>query len=229
MRVPIGPKAVTQCRAEAETTPVWHFHVQKATENWLAWQNVYEHTGPALNNPLLVDAAKFQKFLKDYSVRRTVRGGTSDQLRELLRSSQFPLQELLEDTTGAILDEQDTRLRKQFGTREGQRGLRSALSKIAAFLAPHAFNAWDTHAREGLKGTLQLRSVQTYAEYCADLNQLLTGDLGERIQDACMNKYPTRYAEERDRFHRRVLDRYLMDLGGRPRRGFSTRPAENSS
>lgn len=136
-------------------TPVWHFHVQKATDNWLDWQNVYEHTGPSANNPLLADAAKFGKFLKDYTVGRTVRGGTSGQLRERLRSSQFPLQELLEDTTGAILDEQDTQLRTQFGTREGQHGLRSALSKIAAFLAPHAFNAWDTYARKGLKRTLQ--------------------------------------------------------------------------
>jgi hypothetical protein len=201
------------------TIPVWQFHLKKAKENWLCWQNVYEHTGPAADNPLLVDAAKFGKFLKAYSVGRTVRGGTSGQLRELLRSSQFPLQELLEDATGAILDEQDTQLRTQFGTREGQHGLRSVLSKIAAFLAPHAFNAWDTDARKGLK-RLQRRSVQvrTYAEYCANLNQLLAGDLGERIQDACRNKYPTRYAEERDRFHRRVLDRYLMDLGGRPRR-----------
>jgi hypothetical protein len=137
----------------------------------------------------------------------------------LLRSSQFPLQELLEDAAGAILDEQEPQLRTQFGTQGGRRKLRSALSKIAAFLAPHAFNAWDTHACKGLKCTLQLRrSVQSYAEYCVYLNQLLAGDLGERIQDACGNKYPTQYVKERDRFHRRVLDRYLMDLGGRPRR-----------
>jgi hypothetical protein len=202
------------------TTPVSHFYLKKARDNWLAWQNVYEHTGPAADNPLLAGAAKFDKFLKEYSVGRTIRRGTSGKLRELLRSSQFPLQELLEDPSGAILDEQDARLRAQFGTREGQHGLRSALSEIAAFLAPHVFNAWDSYARKGLKRTLQRRSVQirTYADCCADLKRLLAGELGERIRDACVDNYPTRYAEEGDRFHRRVLDRYLMDLGGRPRR-----------
>ena len=37
------------------TTPVWQFHLKKAKENWLRWQNVYEHTGSAANNPLLAD------------------------------------------------------------------------------------------------------------------------------------------------------------------------------
>jgi hypothetical protein len=199
------------------TTPDWQFLVKKAAKNWRDWQNVYEHSGAARDNPLLVDATKFGQFLQTYSVNRTIRGGTSEQLRNLLRSPQFQLTTLLEDTTGAMIDEQDSMLRGQFGTRQGQRGLRSALSKIAAFLAPHAFNAWDTHAREGLKRARSPR-IRTYAEYLAGLNQLLAGELGARIRDACIDNYPTGYAEDRDRFHRRVLDRYLMDLGGRPRR-----------
>jgi hypothetical protein len=167
------------------TRSVFQFHLKKAKKNWLCWQDVYEHTGSAADNPLLADAATFGKFLKAYSVGRTIRGGTSGELRELLRSSQFPLQELLEDPTGATLDEQNTRLSTQFGTRDGQRGVRSALSKIAAFLAPHAFNAWDSYARKGLKRTLR-RSVQvgTYERYCEELNRLLSGELGARIRDA---------------------------------------------
>jgi hypothetical protein len=191
----------------------WQFHIEKATRNWLDWQDVYEHSGPARDNSLLANAAKFGDFLKRYSVGRTIRRGTSNQLRELLRSPEFPLTALLEDTTGATLDEQDSSLRAQFGTREGTRGLRSALSKIAAFLAPHAFNAWDTYARWGVK-----RQVRTYAEYLAEINRLLAGELGERIRDACASNYPTLYAAKCDRFHRRVLDRYLMDVGGRPKR-----------
>jgi hypothetical protein len=155
-----------------------------------------------------------------YSVGRTIRCGTSDDLRKLLRSPQFLLTELLRDATGAALDEADFKLRKLFGTREGQRGLRSALSKIVAFLAPHAFNAWDTYARKGL--TVQRRSlkIRTYAGYLTEINHLLGGELGKCIREVCIDNYPTPYAEEKGRFHSRVLDRYLMDLGGRPRREY---------
>ena len=198
----------------------WQFHLEKASENWRQWQDVYEHTEDPHHNPLLVDSTTFGRFLKRYSVGRTIRRGTSDALRELLRSSQFPLKELLEDTSGAMLDEQNDKLRDKFGTHDGRHGLRSALSKIAAFLAPHAFNPWDTDARAGLKREQQGRSqrVRTYVDYLAHLEELLRGELGARIRDVCNGKYPTEYAANRDRFHRRVLDRYLMVLGGRKKR-----------
>jgi hypothetical protein len=167
---------------------------------------------------LLADAAKFGKFVKVYSVGRTIRCGTSDDLRKQLRSPQFLLTELLQDATGAALDEADFELRKLFGTREGQRKLRSALSKIVAFLAPHAFNAWDTYARKGVMVQTCSLKIRTYTEYLTQINQLLGGELGECIREVCISNYPTPYSEEQGRFHRRVLDRYLMDLGGRPRR-----------
>jgi hypothetical protein len=128
------------------------------------------------------------------------------------------LTELLQDTTGAALDEENFKLRTRFGTREGQRGLRSALSKIVAFLAPHGFNAWDTYARKGLKAQTRSLKIRTYTEYLTQINQLLGGELGECIRKACIDNYPTPYSEEQGRFHRRVLDRHLMDLGGRPRK-----------
>jgi len=49
--------------------------VAKAADNWLRWCCVFEHGGPAADNPLLADTAKFDRFLKEYSVRRTIRGG----------------------------------------------------------------------------------------------------------------------------------------------------------
>jgi hypothetical protein len=128
------------------------------------------------------------------------------------------LTELLQDTTGAALDEEELKLRKRFGTREGQRGLRSALSKIVTFLAPHAFNAWDSYARKGLKSQTRSLKIRTYADYLTQINQLLGGELGECIRKVCIDNYPTPYSEEQGRFRRRVLDRYLMDLGGRRRK-----------
>jgi hypothetical protein len=199
-------------------TTQWQDHVDKAAKNWRDWQDVYEHRGSEHDNPLLADAAKFGTFIKVYSVGRTIRCGTSDDLRKLLQSPRFLLMELLQDTTGAALDEEDFKLRKLFGTRDGERGLRSALSKIVAFLSPHAFNAWDTYARKGLAVQARSLKIRTYTEYLTQINQLLGGQLGQCIREVCVYNYPTPYSEEQDRFHRRVLDRYLMDLGGRPRR-----------
>ena len=191
--------------------------VDGAVRNWCEWKDVFEYNGPAADNPLLVDAAKFATFLRRYSVYRTIRSGRSENLRILLRDPQFPLNTILDDATGLQLDTQEFSLREQFGTRDGRRGLRAALSKIAAFLASHRFIAWDKYARKGLKKVLQRHSVKNYAEYLEGANALLSGELGERVRDACNNKYPTQYAAELDRFHRRVLDRYLMRTGGRPK------------
>src|SRR5437764_7148066 len=115
--------------------------VETATRNWMNWQDVFQYFGPPLHNPLLAHETRFKDFLKEYSVHRTIRRGASDNLRLVLGSTQFPLVAMLSDATGFLLDEQEKILRAQFGTCGGKRGLISALSKIAAFLAPHDFIA----------------------------------------------------------------------------------------
>ena len=149
---------------------------------------------------------------------RTIRGGTSDELRITLGSPAFELQTLLDDTSGKLFDVQESMLRARFGTLCGKRGLRSAMSKIASFLAPHAFVAWDEYARKGLNIVLE-RSPSykfgNYAKYIGDMNQVLSSDIGEHVRSACADRYPTPYASKQDRFHRRVLDVSLMRLGNR--------------
>jgi hypothetical protein len=120
--------------------------IKIAKENWEKWKSVFENEGPAADNPLLADSSTFGAFLDEYSVRRTIRRGTSDELRITLGSPTFELQALLNDTSGKLLDAREAALRAQFGTLCGKRGLRSAMSKIASFLAPHAFVAWDEYA-----------------------------------------------------------------------------------
>jgi hypothetical protein len=190
--------------------------VLEAAKNWTDWVNVFEHGGPAVDNPLLAQAPLFSKFLREYSVARTVQKGRSDQLRERLRSGDFPLQSILEDRSGTLLDTQERILRTEFGTYGGTRGLRSAMSKIVAFLAPCSFNAWDQYAKRGLHKMLPTCDAPaSYAEYLGQINSLLFGELGRQVRDACARNYPTPGAAEGDRFHRRVLDVYLMRLGDR--------------
>ena len=186
-----------------------------AARNWRKWQAVFEHADGHFSNPLLEDAEVFSEFMWEYSVNRTIRAGKQDEFRLALRSDRFL--KVLNDHTGAGLDKEEARLRPRFGVQEGKRRVRSALSKVAAFLAPHDFIAYDKFALKGL-GRLIGRSVvkdYTYSEYLLATNELLAGPLGERIRRFCVNNYPTPYASKRQRFHRRILDTYLMRIGGR--------------
>jgi hypothetical protein len=139
---------------------------------------------------------------------------------ELLKP-EFGLQAMLSDTSGQVLDARESELRKQFGimgNRGQARGIPSAMSKIASFLAPHAFVAYDQFCQRGLNRVLE-RSPSykcgSYREYISDINRILSGNIGARVRSACADKYPSAYAAKRDRFHRRVLDVSLMRLGDR--------------
>lgn len=190
--------------------------VKIAAQNWRNWKVVFEHGGTPDKNPLLLDASLFKRFLREYSVQRTIRAGCSDKLRQLLCSQDFPLNALLSDETGRILDRKETALKQQYGSK-GQ-SLISAISKVAAFLAPHTFVAWDKYARRGVNLSLRrARSniFRSYAEYLEDINRLMRSEIGEQVSVICAGKYPTAYSSELGRFHRRVLDVYLMRIGGR--------------
>jgi hypothetical protein len=121
-----------------------------AKKNWRHWKRVFEYEGAVVDNPLLADEGLFNKFLHEYSVGRTIREGMRDRLRITLRDPSFKLQSLLSDRIGKLLDKQEAALRKRFGAHDPPRAILSALSKIAAFLAPDAFIAWDKYARAGL-------------------------------------------------------------------------------
>jgi hypothetical protein len=192
--------------------------VRDAKENWEDWQCVFEPKGHVRNNPLLQDKKRFNKFLREYSVRRTIRRDTGDDLRKRLTSASFNIDSLVRDRSGETLTKRAYELRKSFGTHDPPRAILSAMSKIAAFLAPHAFIAWDQYARKGLNialGRPPSRKFPSYAAYLKEVNGLLSGEIGNRIKSACVGEYPSKEAKKDDRFHRRVLDIYLMRLGGR--------------
>jgi hypothetical protein len=189
--------------------------VSIASKNWQVWKRVFEHAGDPSDNPLLAEPCTFKNFISEYRVQRTVRKHKHDELRERLRSSPGDLQKLVEDTSGQELDRQERILRTEFGTREGARSILSAMSKIAAFLAPDSFSAMDQYARRGVRKAIPGRPSPTnYAEYLASVNEVFGDKLGA-IKSVCEGRYPTENATRSDGFHRRVLDVYLMRLGGR--------------
>jgi hypothetical protein len=122
----------------------------------------------------------------------------------------------LEDTTGNALDRLESALRVHFGTRGGKRGVISALSKIATFVRPDRFTAWDEYARTGLNialGHPQSRSFSNYAHYIGDFNAVWSGPIGEKIR-SITERVAESPVEKDLRFRRRVLDKYLMKVGG---------------
>lgn len=191
--------------------PGLNHDIKLAKQNWADWRDVFEFTGNPAENPLLADSQRFRKFLREYAVVRTIRSGESDHLRQHLRSDGYALSTLLNDKSGHTLDVHERELRRSFGARNGS-SILSALSKVSAFLAPHIYIAWDSYARKGLKKISPHTKADSYANYLAALNEILKCEVGQQLRASCQNQYPT---ERKEAFERRVLDTYLMRLGGR--------------
>ncbi len=189
--------------------------IREAQKIWNDWRDVFEHTGCLNTNPILADSGRFRFFCKEWSVARTLRAQTSDGFRCWLRESQ-EFATALDDYTGCALDQLHTNvLQVRFGTRGGKRGVRSALSKVATFIRPASFTAWDKYACSGLNvviGRSKSSSFASYAEYLSRFNDVWNGPHGERICEMINPIGEPIQAEPR--FQRRILDLYLMIEGG---------------
>lgn len=221
---------MTRSRAlDSLTLKVKRADILIPAHNWRAWQQVFEHHPPE-TTPLLKNPDTFRAFIDEYSVGRTIRKGTIDKLRETL--AEVRTLAFLSDPSGKALDETDIRLRRRFGTMDGRRGLRSLLSKVAAFLKPNTFIAFDKYALVGVRRVRrnmvkELKAqgkaipaalsgkIDSYSDYLVLMNEILTGPLGVEIKKACVGHYPSNVAAKGSRFHRRVLDIYLSRIGGR--------------
>ena len=106
----------------------------------------------------------------------------------------------------------------RFGSKKGKNRIISALSKVAAFVKPERFVAWDRFAKEGLNivlGRSASSAFETYSEYLAAFDSVWKGQPGKQIRDYVAKEYAHEAVECERRFLRRVLDVYLMTRGGR--------------
>ena len=184
-----------------------------ARNNWSDWRDVFEHRGSVADNPLLANQKRFVHFLREYSVGRTIRAGTHEELRIKLAASE----NVFLDDTGDAIDELERNLRDHFGTHDGRNRLISALSKVAAFIRPERFVACDSFAKKGLNivhGHAASRKFGTYADYLAMFDGAWNGELGREVRDYMENEAQCE-AEMEPRFQRRILDVCLMALGDR--------------
>jgi hypothetical protein len=189
--------------------------IQVARTNWNKWLDVFEHGEPICTNPLLVKPELFASFLAEYSVGRTIRHGTHDEFRCALASQ---ASDATRDDSGVALDALETDLRKRFGAHDPPRSILSALSKVAAFVRPERFVAWDRYARKGLAkvlGGAPSIKFDSYALYLEAFDRVWKGEPGQKIADYVKRVGAESPVEGELRFQRRVLDVYLMKCGDR--------------
>jgi len=198
--------------------------IENARRNWNEWRSVFEHAGSVDNNPLLTNPELFNKFVQEYSVGRTIWTGQRELFHFKLRGTEFI--DAIQDDTAMSLQKVANGWREDFGTIsknnptkpvKAHKAIISILSKIAAFLRPETFLAWDTYAKRGLNiasGKPASRSFQNnYCAYLEAVNAVWNGEIGQAIRD--ITAQSTEQVEREPRFQRRVLDLYLMKLGGR--------------
>ncbi len=187
--------------------------IQVAQDNWKEWRDVFEHGGAIATSPLLTDPRRFASFCKGYSVGRTIRRGTQNEFRLALIES---LSAHIEDSSGRALDKLEGELRPRFGTNGGKNRLVSVLSKVAAFVRPEQFVAWDSYAKKGVNIVLGRRAnFRSYADYLAAFNQAWDGQPGQQIRDFVRANRRKNTFEREARFLRRDLDVCFMQCGGR--------------
>ena len=189
--------------------------LRTARDNWNCWKRVFEHRGPFGENPLLAEPELFAHFLWEYSVNRTICSGKHDELRQKLAKSEWAFQ----DDHGEGIDKLEKQLRPEFGTTrdEGRNQIISALSKVAAFLRPERFVAYDRYAKKGLNDVLERGASSKfngYSEYLATFDSAWHGEAGHEIREYLKKRAESKVENEL-RFQRRVLDVYLMRRGGR--------------
>ena len=191
--------------------------IRKASKNWRDWRDVFQHNGTVPSNPLLADPDRFTSFLQEYRVSRTIRSGRHQKFRRKLRDSQRFVK-AIQDDTGESLDLFADKLRADFGTRDGKNRVISALSKVAAFVRPERFVAWDAYAKRGVNKALGRAAnsrFEGYAQYLSDFGTLWDGTHGQEIRNYVTRNGAFSAVEAEPRFLRRALDVCLMKLGGR--------------
>lgn len=197
--------------------------LERARQNWEQWRDVFEYDGPISHNPVLANSTRFRFFLADYYVGRTISKGKHDEFRlQLLRSKEFEVATL--DGSGQGIDEIEVALRPFFGSKGGKNRLTSVLSKLATFINPARFVAWDRFAKKGLnivKDRSASSQFRSYSEYLSAFDTLWEAKVGKDIRDFMENGGAQNRVEREARFQRRILDMYLMECGGRwtPNRG----------
>ena len=193
---------------------IMNFAFLSAGANWMQWLADFTFVGEPQCLPVLRDENRFATFCKEYRPLNRVKLETCEEMRQrLLGATEF--REAVADDSGAGIDSLARRLKDEFDLRGGPR---SFVSKLAAFARPSCFVAWDRFARDGVARVLYARQRSAHTHYRCflnDFNELWNNpDLGREFR-AYVSPNLLAILPSDDAFGRRMLDVYLMTVGGR--------------
>ena len=188
MPVPVSPEYFDFC-----------YHL--AMGNWLSWRSSYE-SRDADTVPVLNDLGLFRVFLKEYGLNRKINVARSAVVLEFLQR----VAPAFESGNPAAIDRPD--FQDCYGVG------RSALSKVAVFVCPKKYMAFDRFASKSIFRLHFNGSVSVnYINYISGVFGIIDGDLGGALRAYLGTKEIPKGFE--DALLLRVLDVYLMLMGGR--------------
>jgi hypothetical protein len=195
-----------------------------ASLNWIMWQDVWEHDGPAFDSPIFdpgienVDDSRFLEFVSEYSVLRYFTIDERQSIRGFVRS-QDRIDVLVGNPDGSGIPALADAIFDEFGPDRQE----SFASKLAAFLNPEVFVASDRFSRRGVYNYINhygdggvthaaLDCYQTYLEY---VNHIWAAEW-PAIELGLANIQGLAEVDHGNiGFQRRILDVLLMLNGGR--------------
>ncbi len=198
--------------------------ISSASANWRNWRPCWEHEGDWREHPLLATQLWFGCFVWEYGLGRTFARNRACDLRAALRESQ--------EFCAAVEHGDETQLeraavtipKRLYGLNEQDdvpRRLTSLTSKVATFIRPSAFMAWDTQATAGLRSLtkgLGLDAAPSLAPYQRRARSVASSRIALSWWDASL---PAIDAEadtigaKRLAFRLRVLDWVAMAIGSK--------------
>ncbi len=135
-----------------------HGAIRSASANWRNWRPCWEHAGDWRKHPLLVTQLWFGCFVWEYGLGRNFSRTHAADLRGHLRGCPHFTKAVeladfasLQAAAEGIVEFLKTRANPPGGKMAPRSQLPSLASKLAAFIRPASFMAWDTYATAGLR------------------------------------------------------------------------------
>jgi|GEM_PF-1609920 len=200
-----------------------------AEVNWSDWRRDFEHSGKPDEIPILNDQARFHRFCQEYSV---LRYKTLERKKEVwvFLCKKNRILNAVTDTSGLRIDHLAKEISKEFSSPDDEDKFeepRSLLSKLASFIRPAEFIAYDRYARRGahyvanrsaypvapaggpLRYPLKNFPYNNYSDYRRDVRKIQKGSAGNQIRNFIGND------PRGEAFTLRVIDCCLMMVGNR--------------
>ena len=170
--------------------------------------------------PKIVDNGQevFHKFVKEYGIGRTISRGKREEVRCKIREHFPKFGKNLSSDNGKV-SSCLTELAEKLSKKATNGRPFSLLTKVAAFGWPERFVAMDSFAKKGIRKSSEIYSCNSLKGPVDDIKSYWEGVVIVKniTEDTCRQAYKRSKTGNLcfEAFHNRIIDLYLMSLGGR--------------